>query len=73
MSTDLGKIWVFDESKLDEAIEKYRQASVDAYPHQEEKINITVMAIRDFMHSEYADKLTMNVKVTDSHKGDDQP
>ena len=71
MSTDLGKIWVFDESKLEEAIEKYRQASIEAYPHQEEKINVTIMAVRDFMHSEYAEKLTMNVKVTDKQNSDD--
>lgn len=71
MSTDLGKIWVFDESKLEEAIEKYRQASFEAYPHQEEKINVTIMAVRDFMHSEYAEKLTMNVKVPDKQNSDD--
>ena len=65
MSTELGKIWVFDESKLDEAIEKYRDASLAAYPNQQEKIDITVLAIRDFLDSEYAEKLTMNVKVSD--------
>ena len=67
MSTELGKIWVFDESKLDEAIERYRQASLAAYPEQEERINITMLAIRDFLDSEYAEKLTMNVKVADKH------
>jgi hypothetical protein len=71
MSTELGKIWVFDESKLDEALDRYRQASVQAYPHQQEKINVTLLAIRDFLDSEFAEKLTMNVKVTDSHRDDD--
>ena len=65
MSTNLGKIWVFDESKLDEAIERYRQASLAGYPEQEERINITLLAIKDFLNSEYAEKLTMNVKVQD--------
>ena len=65
MSTELGKIWVFDESKLDEAIEKYRDASLAAYPDQREKIEVTLLAIRDFLDSEYAEKLTMNVKLSD--------
>ncbi len=67
MSTELGKIWVFDESKLVEAIEKYRQASIAAYPQHEEKISLTMLAIKDFLDSEHAEKLTMNVKVSDRH------
>ena len=63
MSSELGKIWVFDESKLDEALESYRQASIEAYPAQQERIEITLLAIRDFLDSEYADKLKMNVKI----------
>jgi len=68
VSTDLGKIWVFDESKLEEALERYQQDSVEAYPKQEEKIKITMLAIRDFLNSDYAEKLTMNVKLSDKHK-----
>ena len=68
MSTDLGKIWVFDESKLEEALQRYQQASIEAYPKQEEKIKITMLAIRDFLNSNFAEKLTMNVKLSDKHK-----
>ena len=63
MSSGLGKIWVFDESKLDEALASYRQASLEAFPEQQERIEITLLAIKDFLDSEYADKLKMNVKV----------
>jgi hypothetical protein len=65
MSSGLGKIWVFDESKLDEALANYRHASLEAYPAQQEKIDITLLAIKDFLDSEYADKLKMNIKLSD--------
>jgi hypothetical protein len=63
MPSRLGKIWVFDESKLDEALANYRQASLEAFPAQHERIEITLLAIKDFLVSDYADKLKMNVKV----------
>jgi hypothetical protein len=56
---DKARIWVFDESKLEEALARYEAAALDAYPHQEERVRITVAAIRDFLHSEHADKLVM--------------
>lgn len=68
MSAELGKIWVFDDSKLEEALARYQQASIEAYPEQQEKIKITMLAIRDFLNSDYAEKLTMNVKLSDKHK-----
>lgn len=70
MTSDLGKIWVFDQSKLDEAIDKYRDAAITAYPQQADKINLTLLAVRDFLNSEFAEKLTMNVKVTEPHHDD---
>jgi hypothetical protein len=54
-----GRIWVFDESRLEESLEAYRQAALDAYPHQEERIRTTVAAMRDFLYSEFADPLVM--------------
>jgi len=66
MSSGLGKIWVFDESKLDEALASYRRASLEAYPAQQERIEITLLAIRDFLDSDYAAKLKMNVKVNNN-------
>ncbi|MGD2119747.1 MAG: hypothetical protein PVG66_15420 [Chromatiales bacterium] len=62
MSTELGKIWVFDESKLAEALQRYEQASIAAYPQHQDKIELTLAAVNDFLHSEYADKLRMAVK-----------
>ena len=47
-----GRIWVFDETRLEESLEAYRQAALEAYPHQEELIRITVAAMRDFLYSE---------------------
>ena len=66
MSSGLGKIWVFDESKLDEALASYRQASLEAFPAQQERIDITLLAIKDFLDSDYANKLKMNVKVNNN-------
>ena len=54
-----SRIWVFDENRLNEALDEYEQASIDAYPQQEERIHITINAMRDFLYSDYADKLTM--------------
>ena len=56
------RIWVFDECKLDQAIEASRAAAIQAYPQQEEKINLTVLAFKDFLDSEQAAKLRMNIK-----------
>jgi hypothetical protein len=56
---DKTRIWVFDESKLEEALARYQAAALDAYPHQEERVKITVAAVRDFLRSEHADKLVM--------------
>lgn len=56
---DLGPIWVFDQSSLESALESYRQEAETAYPHQAERIRITVAAMRDFLHSEHARGLMM--------------
>ena len=54
-----GRIWVFDENRLEESLEAYRNAAIEAYPGQEERIRITVAAMRDFLHSEFAEPLVM--------------
>ena len=53
----IGRIWIFDEGKLQDALERYERAALEAYPDQQERIHITVRAMRDFLHSEHADKL----------------
>jgi len=60
--TKIGRVWVFDQASLEQALEHYQQDSIDAYPHQEERIRIAVAAIRDFLQSEYADDLTLHKK-----------
>ena len=52
-----GRIWIFDEGKLEEALARYEEAALAAYPEQAERIQITLRAMRDFFHSEYAEKL----------------
>ena len=54
-----GRIWVFDENRLEEALNAYQQDAISSYPDQEERIRITIAAMRDFLHSNYADPLTM--------------
>jgi hypothetical protein len=54
-----GRIWVFDEGKLEEALARYEAEAIRAYPGQEERIRVTVAAMRDFLYSEVADKLVL--------------
>ena len=65
MSKHQGKIWVFDEGKLDEALAQYRKEALQAYPHQQERIEMTLLAVKDFLHSSHAGKLTMSVGLQD--------
>jgi hypothetical protein len=55
----IGRVWVFDASALEEALQRYQAAANAAYPHQRERIGIAIAAIRDFLHSELADPLTL--------------
>lgn len=55
----VGRIWVFDEGKLEEALARYETAAIRAYPAQQERIRVTVAAMRDFLYSEFADKLVL--------------
>lgn len=59
MSMRLGRIWVFDEGKLNEALADYEAAAVAAYPRQAERIQVAVLAIRDFLYSEQAEGLVL--------------
>jgi hypothetical protein len=55
------RIWVFDESKLNEALAAYQAEAFAAYPHQSERIRTTLAAVRDFLYSRHAEKLIMSV------------
>jgi hypothetical protein len=58
--TEVGRIWVFDATTLEQALARYQAEAEQAYPHQQEKIGIAVAAIRDFLHSPAADAMIMN-------------
>ena len=55
----LGRIWVFDEDSLTEALHAYEREALAAYPAQAERIKVAVAAIEDFLYSEHADSLIM--------------
>lgn len=54
---ELGNIWVFDETKLEQALQEYKQEALSAYPQREELIETVILGMRDFLHSEHAEKL----------------
>lgn len=55
----LGRVWVFDEASLQRAMDAYEAEALAAYPQQTERIRTTMLAMRDFLHSEYADTLKL--------------
>jgi hypothetical protein len=55
------RIWVFDESKLEGALQAYEAEALANYPHQSERIRTMVATVRDFLYSEHARKLIMRV------------
>jgi hypothetical protein len=56
-----GRVWVFDESSLNQALQTYEKEALRAFPHQSNRIRTTVAAIRDFLCSEHARKLLLQV------------
>jgi hypothetical protein len=57
----MGPIWVFDESRLEQALASYQAEALADYPHQQARIMTTVAAMRDFLHSEQAASLRMRL------------
>lgn len=53
--------WVFNRESLDKSLDEWKQLQIDAYPHQEELIKTTVLAMQDFLTSETVikNKMTM--------------
>jgi len=53
--------WVFNRDSLDKSLDEWMQLQIDAYPHQEELIKTTVLAMQDFLTSETVikNKMTM--------------
>ena len=57
----MGPVWVFDESRLEQALAAYQAEALAAYPRQEARILTTMAAMRDFLHSEQAVSLRMRL------------
>ena len=45
------QVFVFTSETLEQALEDWVAAQIAAYPHQEERIRITALAMRDFFAS----------------------
>jgi len=68
MNEETGKIWVFDEGKLEEAMALYQHDAIAQYPKQQQRIELTLLAVRDFLDSSQAAKLRMSVKASPQAK-----
>lgn len=62
----IGPVWVFDESRLEQALQAYQTEALAAYPRQAERIQTTLLAVRDFLHSEQAAELRMRLGGADA-------
>jgi len=53
--------WVFNRDTLEVALAQWKTAQIEAYPHQEELIQTTALAMQDFLDSEFVknNKMTM--------------
>lgn len=47
------------------ALERWTREQLDAYPHQKEKIELTVLAMRDFLDSQVVRELKMVMTCAD--------
>lgn len=45
------RVFVFNGTTFEEALEDWTEEQVAAYPHREELIRVTALAMRDFMSS----------------------
>ncbi|MCF7990805.1 MAG: hypothetical protein K9M02_10215 [Thiohalocapsa sp.] len=51
MTTFSDKVFVFTGATLEQALAEWTAEQVAAYPHQEERIRVTALAMRDFFES----------------------
>lgn len=56
------QVFVFTGDTLEAALEEWVQEQIAAYPHQEERIRITALAMRDFLFSEPARRHKMRMR-----------
>jgi hypothetical protein len=59
----MSKVWVFQQSTLEVALDEWVQEQIDHYPHKEELIRTVALAMRDFLDSRQVaeHKMVMNL------------
>ncbi len=53
------RVYVFTGETFDAALEEWVRQQVEAYPHQEERIRIAALAMREFLDSDPAHRHKM--------------
>lgn len=61
MSNFEQKVFVFTGATLERALEDWVAEQLAAYPHQEERIRITALAMRDFFASAHVERHKMTL------------
>lgn len=56
-----GRVFVFAGETFESALAEWADAQIGAYPHKEELIRITVLAMRDFMVSDQVRRHKMDI------------
>jgi hypothetical protein len=64
MSELKDRVFVFTAETFEAALEEWTRQQIAAYPHKEELIRITALAMRDFMGSEAAHRHKMALAPT---------
>jgi len=59
----MSKVWVFQQSTLEAALDEWVREQLVHYPHKEEFIRTVALAVRDFLDSEQVieHKMVMDV------------
>ncbi|BBA33610.1 hypothetical protein sS8_1653 [Methylocaldum marinum] len=61
----MNKVWVFQESTLETALDEWVRDQIDHYPQKEELIRTVALAMRDFLNSRQVAEHKMVMKVAD--------
>jgi hypothetical protein len=62
MSELSDQVFVFSGAACEAALAEWLDEQLGAYPHQEERIRITALAMRDFLMSEAAGRHKMRMR-----------
>jgi hypothetical protein len=55
------RVFVFTGATLERALDDWVAEQIAAYPHQEERIRITALAMRDFFESRHIERQKMTL------------